>query len=151
MLGLSARTAGRFGTYRVLLAGLALIVAGGALLSRAPVDGSYLTDVLPPLLLLATGFAAAMPALTGLAMSGARAQDAGPASGLFNTTQVVGGSLGLAALSVLAASHTDGLLDRGTELVAATAAGYQPAFRVATVIAVGALVLAAAVLRRRQN
>ncbi len=59
---------------------------------------------------LATGFAAAMPALTGLAMSGARAEDAGLASGLFNTMQVVGGSLGLAALSVLAAGHTDGLL-----------------------------------------
>ncbi|GAP46252.1 transport integral membrane protein [Streptomyces azureus] len=70
--------------------------------------------------------------------------------GLFNTTQVVGGSLGLAVLSVLAAWHTDGLLDRGTELVAATAEGYQLAFRVATVIAAGALVPAAAVLRERR-
>ncbi|MFJ8535474.1 MFS transporter [Streptomyces sp. NPDC093591] len=151
MLGLSARTVGRFGAYRVLLAGLVLIVAGMALLSRAPVDGSYVTDVLPPLLLLATGFAAAMPALTGLAMSGAREEDAGLASGLFNTTQVVGGSLGLAALSVLAANHTDGLLGRGTELLAATAEGYQLAFRVATGIAAGALVLAAVVLRERRG
>ncbi|MGW6733713.1 MFS transporter [Streptomyces sp. NPDC055013] len=151
MLGLSARTVGRYGEYRVLLAGLVLIVAGMALLSRAPVDGSYLTDVLPPLLLLATGFAAAMPALTGLAMSGARDEDAGLASGLFNTTQVVGGSLGLAVLSVLAASRTDGLRERGTELVAATAAGYQLAFQVGTLIAVGALTLAALALRSRQN
>ncbi|MFE5814471.1 MFS transporter [Streptomyces sp. NPDC056479] len=147
MLGLSARTVGRFGAYRVLLAGLVLIVAGMALLSRAPVDGSYVTDVLPPLLLLSTGFAAAMPALTGLAMSGAREEDAGLASGLFNTTQVVGGSLGLAVLSVLAASRTEGLLDEGAAAVAATAEGYQLAFRVATGIAVGALGLAAAVLR----
>ncbi|WP_180685452.1 MFS transporter [Streptomyces gossypiisoli] len=147
MLGLSARTIGRFGAYRVLLAGLVLITAGMALLGRAPVDGSYVTDVLPPLLLLAAGFAAAMPALTGLAMSGAREEDAGLASGLFNTTQVVGGSLGLAVLSTLAASHTDGLLAGGTEPVAATAEGYQLAFRVATVIAVGALALAAAALR----
>ncbi|RSN01485.1 MFS transporter, partial [Streptomyces sp. WAC 01325] len=138
MLGLSARTVGRFGAYRVLLAGLLLIVAGMALLSRAPVDGSYVTDVLPPLLLLATGFAAAMPALTGLAMSGAREGDAGLASGLFNTTQVVGGSLGLAVLSVLAASRTEGLVAGGTGLVAATAEGYQLAFRVATGIALGA-------------
>ncbi|MGF0169254.1 MFS transporter [Streptomyces sp. Marseille-Q5077] len=151
MLGLSARTVGRYGAYRVLLAGLVLIVAGMALLSRAPVDGSYLTDVLPPLLLLATGFAAAMPALTGLAMSGAREEDAGLASGLFNTTQVVGGSLGLAVLSVLAASRTDGLRERGTELVAATAAGYQLAFQVGTLIAVGALTLATVALRSRQN
>ncbi|MFD5860043.1 MFS transporter [Streptomyces chartreusis] len=149
MLGLSARTVGRFGAYRVLLAGLLLIVAGMALLSRAPVDGSYVTDVLPPLLLLATGFAAAMPALTGLAMSGAREEDAGLASGLFNTTQVVGGSLGLAVLSVLAASRTEGLLADGAESVAATAEGYQLAFRVATGIALGALAVAAVVLRGR--
>ena len=149
MLGLSARTIGRFGAYRVLLAGLVLIVAGMALLSRAPADGSYVADVLPPLLLLATGFAAAMPALTGLAMSGAREEDAGLASGLFNTTQVVGGSLGLAVLSTLAAGRTDGLVARGMELIPATAAGYQLAFRVAALIAVAALVLAAGVLRGR--
>ncbi|MFE9601270.1 MFS transporter [Streptomyces hokutonensis] len=149
MLGLSARTIGRFGPYRVLLAGLVLIVAGMALLSRAPADGWYVADVLPPLLLLATGFAAAMPALTGLAMSGAREEDAGLASGLFNTTQVVGGSLGLAVLSTLAAGRTDGLVARGTELIPATAAGYQLAFRVAALIAAAALVLAAGVLRGR--
>ncbi|KOU59345.1 DSBA oxidoreductase [Streptomyces sp. MMG1533] len=149
MLGLSARTIGRFGAYRVLLAGLVLIGVGMALLSRAPADGSYATDVLPPLLLLAAGFAAAMPALTGIAMSGASEEDAGVASGLFNTTQVVGGSLGLAVLSVLAASRTEGLLADGRELVAATAEGYQLAFRVATVIAALALALAAAVLRPR--
>ncbi len=147
MLGLSARTIGRFGAYRVLLAGLVLILAGMALLSRAPAEGSYLADVLPALLLLATGFAAAMPALTGLAMAGAREEDAGLASGLFNTTQVVGGSLGLAVLSVLAASRTEGLLARGAELVPATAEGYRLAFGVGTGIAAGALVLAAVVLR----
>ncbi|OXY99206.1 MFS transporter [Streptomyces diastatochromogenes] len=147
MLGLSARTVARFGGYRVLLAGLVLIAAGMALLSRAPVDGSYPVDVLPPLLLLSAGFAAAMPALTGLAMSGAREEDAGLASGLFNTTQVVGGSLGLAALTTLAASRTDTVLGRGADLIPATAEGYRLAFRVATGIAVAALVLAAAVLR----
>ncbi|MGC0373830.1 MFS transporter [Streptomyces sp. SAI-229] len=150
MLGLSARTIGRFGAYRVLLSGLALIAAGMALLSRAPVEGVYVVDVLPPMLLLAAGFAAAMPALTGLAMAGAREEDAGLASGLFNTTQVVGGALGLAVLSVLAASRTDGLLDGGGEPVPAIAEGYQLAFRVATAIAVAAFVLAAVVLRARR-
>ncbi|MGX5186793.1 MFS transporter [Streptomyces avermitilis] len=147
MLGLSARTIARFGPYRVLLSGLVLISAGMALLSRAPVDGTYLADVLPPLLLLAAGFAAAMPAVTGLAMAGARAEDAGLASGLFNTTQVVGGSLGLAVLTTLAASRTDRLRHGGADLVAATASGYRLAFMVATGIAVAALVLAAGVLR----
>ncbi len=147
MLGLSARTIGRYGAYRVLLTGLVLIIAGMTLLSRAPADGSYVRDVLPALLLLATGFAAAMPALTGLAMTGAREEDAGLASGLFNTTQVVGGSLGLAVLTTLAAGRTDELMSRGAELIPATAEGYQLAFRTGALIAVAALALAAAVLR----
>ncbi|MGW7254220.1 MFS transporter [Streptomyces sp. NPDC054834] len=151
MTVLSARTVGRFGTYRVLLAGLVLIGGGMALLSRAPADGSYAADVLPPLLLLSAGFAAAMPALTGMAMSAARDEDAGLASGLFNTTQVVGGSLGLAVLSTLSAGRTEGLLGRGAELIPATAEGYRLAFRVATGIALGALALAAVVLRTRRQ
>ncbi|MDQ0584254.1 EmrB/QacA subfamily drug resistance transporter [Streptomyces rishiriensis] len=150
MLLLSARTIGRFGPYRVLLAGLVLITAGMALLSRAPADGSYAADFLPPMLLMAAGFAAAMPALTGLAMSGAREEDGGVASGLFNTTQVVGGSLGLAVLSTLAASHTDGLVGGGAELLPATAEGYRLAFRVASLFALTALALAAVVLRTRR-
>ncbi|QTE01824.1 MFS transporter [Streptomyces cyanogenus] len=150
MLGLSARTVARFGGYRVLLAGLVLITAGMALLGRAPADGSYVTDVLPAMLLLSAGFAAAMPALTGLAMSGARAEDAGLASGLFNTTQVVGGSLGLAVLSTLAASRTEALLADGTAPLPATAEGYRLAFTVATGIAAAALALAALVLRERR-
>ncbi|MBC2902236.1 MFS transporter [Streptomyces cupreus] len=149
MLGWSARTIGRYGPYRVLLAGLALITVGMGLLGRASAGGSYAVDVLPAMLLLSVGFAAAMPALTGLAMSGAQEEDAGAASGLFNTTQVVGGSLGLAVLAVLAASRTEGLLADGAEVLSATAEGYQLAFRVATVVAAGALALAAAVLRPR--
>ncbi|WP_051745202.1 MFS transporter [Streptomyces yerevanensis] len=147
MLGLSARTIGRFGPYRVLLAGLVLITAGMALLSRAPVDGSYVTDVLPAMLLLSAGFAAALPAVTGLAMSGVLEEDAGLASGLFNTTQVVGGSLGLAVLTTLAASRTDGLLGEGEALVAATADGHRLAFTVGTGIVAAGLVLAAVTLR----
>ncbi|GHB48268.1 MFS transporter [Streptomyces umbrinus] len=147
MLGLSARTIGRFGPYRVLLAGLVLITAGMALLARVPADGSYVVDVLPAMLLLSTGFAAAMPAVTGLAMSGALEEDAGLASGLFSTTQVVGGSLGLAALTTLAASRTDGLVDGGTALATATADGYRLAFAVGTGIALAGLALAAGVLR----
>lgn len=147
MLGLSARTIGRFGPYRVLLAGLVLITAGMALLARVPADGSYVVDVLPALLLLSTGFAAAMPAVTGLAMSGALKEDAGLASGLFSTTQVVGGSLGLAALTTLAASRTDGLVDGGATLATATADGYRLAFAVGTGIALAGLALAAGVLR----
>ncbi|MFF0189716.1 MFS transporter [Streptomyces sp. NPDC005244] len=151
MLSLSARTVARFGPYRVLLAGLTLITAGLALLGRAPVDGSYAVDVLPALLLLSAGFAAAMPAVTGLAMSGARPEDAGLASGLFNTTQVVGGSLGLAVLTTLAASRTEKLTGAGEQLVAATADGYRLAFTVAAVVAATALTSAAVLLCPGRN
>ncbi|WP_280922792.1 MFS transporter [Streptomyces sp. MZ04] len=147
MLSVSARLIGRFGPYRPLLAGLTLITAGLALLGRLPADGSYVVDVLPPMLLLGAGFAAAMPAVTGLAMSGVREEDAGLASGLFNTTQVVGGSLGLAALTTLAASRTEGLLADGGRTLAATADGYRLAFWVATGIAALGLAVAATVLR----
>ncbi|MBQ0852476.1 MFS transporter [Streptomyces sp. BH-SS-21] len=147
MLGLSARTIGRFGAYRVLLAGLALIVSGMGLMSRIPVSGSYVVDVLPPMLLLATGFAAAMPAVTGLAMAGVAEEDAGLASGLFNTTQVVGSSLGLAVLTTLAAGRTERLLAGGEVFAVATADGYRLAFAVAAGIAGVGLVVAAVVLR----
>ncbi|MEV8319142.1 MFS transporter [Streptomyces sp. NPDC059900] len=148
MLGLSARVIGRFGPYRSLLAGLVLITSGLALLGRLPADGSYAVDVFPSMVLLGAGFAAGMPALTGLAMSGAREEDAGLASGLFNTTQVVGGSLGLAVLTTLAAGRTEGLLaDGGRSVAEATADGYRLAFWVATGIAATGFVLAATLLR----
>ncbi|MEV7193746.1 MFS transporter [Streptomyces sp. NPDC093510] len=147
MLGLSAKFIGRYGPYRTLLAGLALITAGLALLGRLPSDGSYAVDVLPGMLLLSAGFAAAMPAVTGLAMSGASQEDAGLASGLFNTTQVVGGSLGLAVLTTLAAGRTESLTDTGTSALAAAADGYRLAFWIAAGIAAAGLALAATVLR----
>ncbi|WP_106976950.1 MFS transporter [Streptomyces sp. NRRL S-920] len=147
MLGLSAKVIGRFGAHRTLLAGLALITSGLALLGRLPADGSYVLDVLPAMLLLGAGFAAAMPAVTGLAMGAAEEEDAGLASGLFNTTQVVGGSLGLAILTTLAASRTESLTGRGADALAATADGYRLAFWVAAGIAAAGLALAAAILR----
>ncbi|MFE1291754.1 MFS transporter [Streptomyces sp. NPDC058751] len=150
MLTLSAPAIARFGPYRVLLAGLALITAGLALFGRAPAEGAYVTDVLPPLLLLSVGFAAAMPAVTGLAMSDAGAEDAGLASGLFNTTQVVGGSLGLAVLTTLAASRTEELTGAGGHVVAATADGYGLALTAASAVAATALALTAVMLRPRR-
>lgn len=146
-LGLSARLIGRFGAYRTLLAGLVLITLGLALLGRLPADGSYAVDVLPAMLLLGAGFAAALPAVTGLAMSGAAEEDAGLASGLFNTTQVVGGSLGLAVLTTLAASRSESLVGHGTPPLAATADGYRFAFWVAAGIAAAGIALATALLR----
>ncbi|MFJ5123458.1 MULTISPECIES: hypothetical protein [unclassified Kitasatospora] len=89
----------------MLLTGLVLLVAALALLTRLPADGSYILD-LPPTMLLAAGFGLTISALTVLGMSGAGPADAGTASGFSNTTQQVGGALGVAVLTTLADGRT---------------------------------------------
>ncbi|GAA4894648.1 MFS transporter [Streptomyces coeruleoprunus] len=148
MLGLSARLTARFGARRLLVAGLVLIVAGLAWLARAPENGAYLVDVLPAMLLLGAGFGLGMPPLTGLAMADARPEDAGLASGLFNTTQVVGGALGLAVLTTLAADRTRELTGTGVAAREALAGGFQLAFGVAAAVVAVALALAVTTLRK---
>jgi EmrB/QacA subfamily drug resistance transporter len=146
-LGLSARLNTRFGPRNVLVPGLALTAAGLALLSRAPVDGRYVVDVLPVMLLLGIGAGLSFPASTTLAMSGATARDSGLASGLINTTQQVGGALGLAVLATLAASHTDALLADGQATASALTDGYHLAFRIGAGLVLVAIVIAVTVLR----
>ena len=146
-LGFSARLITRLGARAVLLPGLGLLVAGLLLLTRAPVAGDYVTDLLPSMLLLGIGAGIAFPALVTLAMSGATPEDAGLASGLVNTTQQVGSALGLAVLATLSASRTDHLLAQGESSASALVGGYHLAFAVAAGLLVAALVVAAVVLR----
>jgi EmrB/QacA subfamily drug resistance transporter len=142
----SERLMMRFGARQTLLPGLALIAAGLGLLTRIPVHGDYVTDVLPTLLLLGTGIGVSFPALMSLAMSGATPADAGLASGLVNTTVQVGGALGLAVLATVSASHTATLFAGGHRLDAALTGGYRLAFAVATLLVLAAAAIAATVL-----
>jgi EmrB/QacA subfamily drug resistance transporter len=112
-LGVTARVVMRFGARAALVPGLVLIALGLALFERAPVDGDYMRDLLPVMLLLGVGAGLAFPALMTLAMSGATATDSGLASGLVNTTQQVGGALGLAVLATLSTTRSDRLLAEG--------------------------------------
>ncbi|XVQ11745.1 MFS transporter [Spirillospora sp. CA-255316] len=146
-LGLSARLIARFGERTMLLAGLALLLVGRLLLTRIPVDGSYVTDLLPPMLLTG-GFGLALPALTALGMSGARQEDAGVVSGLFNTTQQIGVALGVAVLSTLAASRTEGLAGDGAGEAAALTGGFQYAFEIGAGLLVAAIAVTLLVLRQ---
>ncbi|MGK4583926.1 DHA2 family efflux MFS transporter permease subunit [Kitasatospora sp. HPMI-4] len=146
-LGLSARLIARLTERRVLLIGLALLVAALGLLTRLPVHSDYLVDLFPTML-LAAGFGLAVTALTSLAMSDAGPDDAGVASGLFNTTQQVGGALGVAVLTTLAASRTDRLTATGHDAATALTAGFRLAFALGAALLITAFVLAAAVLRR---
>ncbi|KAB8194041.1 MFS transporter [Nonomuraea phyllanthi] len=146
-LFVSARLNTRFGERAVLVAGLALLLAAMGWLTRVPVQASYVTDLLPVMLLIAGG-GLVLPALAALGMSGARADDAGLASGLFNTTQQIGMALGVAVLSTLAASRTGTLLAAGASEAAALTGGYRLAFAVAAGLLAAALVVSLAVLRR---
>jgi EmrB/QacA subfamily drug resistance transporter len=137
----------RFGPRRTLLPGLVLIALGLALFARVPVDGSYLTDVLPSTILIGTGVGTAFPALATLAMSGATESDAGLASGLVNTTVQVGAAVGLALLATLSATHTAVLRSEGAPALVALAGGYRLALLVGAGLVVAAVGVALAVLR----
>jgi EmrB/QacA subfamily drug resistance transporter len=146
-LGFSARLITRLGARTVLLPGLVAIVAGLLLLTGAPVGGDYVTDLLPALVLLGVGAGIAFPALVTLAMSGATPADSGLASGLVNTTQQVGGALGLAVLATLSSSRSDHLLAQGDSAASALTGGYHLAFAIGAGLVIAAIVVAALVLR----
>jgi EmrB/QacA subfamily drug resistance transporter len=147
----SERLIMRFGARGTLLPGLVLIAAGLALFTQVPVDGSYLTDVLPTMLLLGSGAGLAFPALMTLAMSGATPSDAGLASGLVNTTLQVGGALGLAVLATLSTTRSDALLEQGESTAAALTEGYQLAFVIGAGLVVAAIAVALTVLQPTQE
>ncbi|MRH88119.1 DHA2 family efflux MFS transporter permease subunit [Nocardia sp. SYP-A9097] len=146
-LFVSARLITRFGERAVLITGLMLLLAGMAWLTRLPVHAAYIPDLLPMMVLIAGG-GLVLPALTNLGMSAARADDAGLASGLFNTTQQVGMAFGIAVLSTLAASRTGDRLTAGATEAAALTDGYRLAFTVATGVLAVALLISCTVLRR---
>jgi EmrB/QacA subfamily drug resistance transporter len=146
-LGFSAKLNLRYGPRATLLPGLAFIAAGLLIFSRISVDGSYLSDVLPAMVLLGTGAGLSFPSLMSLAMSGVRPEEAGLASGLVNTTLQVGGALGLALLATLSTNRTSDLLAGGERPAAALTEGYQLAFLIGAGLVVVAIVVAATVLR----
>src|SRR4051794_31300111 len=136
----------RFGASRTLLPGMVLMALALALFARAPVDGDYVRDVLPVMLLLGFGMGTSFPALMTLAMSGATPEDAGLASGLVNTTAEVGGALGLAVLATLSATHSERAVKHGDAVASALTAGYHLAFLIGAVLVLAALAVALVVL-----
>jgi EmrB/QacA subfamily drug resistance transporter len=147
-LAVSPRLILRFGALSTLLPGLVLIAAGLVLFQRAPVDGEYVRDLLGVMLLLGVGAGLSFPALMTLAMAGAGPSDAGLASGLVNTTQQVGGALGLAVLATLATTRTEGRLADGALAAVALTDGYHLAFALGAGLVVAALALAVGLLGR---
>ena len=145
--GLSARLNERYGARVTLVPALVFVLMGLVLFARAPVDGTYLADVLAPVILVGIGAGLAFPSLMTLAMSGATPVDAGLASGLVNTTAQVGGALGLAVLATLATSRTSDLLASGESSASALTGGYRLAFLVGAGLVVAGIGIALTVLR----
>jgi EmrB/QacA subfamily drug resistance transporter len=136
----------RFGARKLVVAGLALFMTGLALFTRAPMNGDYVVDILPVMVLLGIGAGLCFPALMTLAMSGATPEDAGLASGLINTTAQVGGALGLAVLATLSAARSGALIGAGEPTAAALTSGYHLAFGIGTGLVLVAIAVAVTVL-----
>jgi EmrB/QacA subfamily drug resistance transporter len=149
--GIAQQLIRRIGVRNVALGGVTLAAAGMAVLTQLPVHGTYLGDLLPGLIPMSLGLGLAFVPVTLLGTSGVKAEDSGLASGLFNTAQQVGGSLGLAILSTLAATQTVNVLHDtgGLAPLAARVSGYHVAFAAAAIMLAGAAVLLAVGLRRR--
>ncbi len=140
MVSVTARLVARLGFKPPIVAGLVVLAAGVALLSRVRPDGNFLADVLPATLVAAVGMALAyIPAMMA-ALAGARPEEGGLASGIVNTTYQVGSALGLAALTAVAAAWGIGQDGDPTALVAGFHAAFVGAAGIALVAAAFALV-----------
>jgi EmrB/QacA subfamily drug resistance transporter len=144
---LSAKMVMRFGIRMPLAAGLVLTAAGLGLFALSPVDGSFALHVLPGMTLLGIGCGMAMNPVLLAAMSDVEQGESGLASGIVNTSFMMGGALGLAILASLAAVRTDNLLASGAGSLAALNGGYHAAFAVGAVFAAAAALLSAVLLR----
>ena len=147
MVVVAPRVIARFGTKAPVVAGLLVLAAGMAALSLVRPDGNFAVDVLPASLIAATGMSLAFIPSLGTAISSAKPEEGGLASGIVSTAYQVGSALGLAAMTALASA-------RGADRVGDAAAltdGYSAAFLGAAAIAVGGALLAAALLRRAQR
>ncbi|CAN5177841.1 DHA2 family efflux MFS transporter permease subunit [soil metagenome] len=129
-ISISARLVTKFGIKKPLAIGLFLAGIGLALFVRAPVNGNFMTDVLPSMILLGIGAGAAFNPVFLAAMSDVKESDSGLASGLVNTSFMMGGALGLAILVSIATARTTSLLSTGTLPLEALNSGYHVAFLV---------------------
>jgi len=152
--GLAQQVIARVDVRWVAMIGMATAAVGLVLLSLAPVDGSYAADVLPGLLVMSAGLGFTFVPLTLIATTNVRDEDAGLASGLFNSSQQIGGALGLAILSTVAASTTTDALPGGgapsaLEQASALVDGYQMAFAVGAGLMIIGVIVTALFIRRR--
>jgi EmrB/QacA subfamily drug resistance transporter len=138
---LAANLVTRIGVKPVLIAGMAFLTAGVAYFTQVSVGGSYVADLLPGFLLISVGLGFSFVPISIAALAGVQPSEAGLASGLINTSQQIGGALGVAVLSTIATTTTDDAVAAGDAVPVALTDGFQAAFLVGAAIAfVGVLV-----------
>ena len=153
--GIAQRGIRTIGPRMQAVIGISLAAAGLFLLSGLPWDGSYVANLLPGLSLIALGMGMTFVPITLMATTGIGGDDAGLASGLLNTAQQVGGALGLAVLSTVAANHTSGILSglghapTATERAAALVGGYTTGFTVGGILSAAGALLIVLLVRKR--
>jgi len=153
--GIASVLVTKIGFKPVLAAGMAFIAVALAWFSQVSVGGGFLTDILGPSLLAATGLGFAFVTTTIAAVSGVRDQESGLASGLINTSQQIGGALGLAVLATIATTRTDNVMASAggdpSALTNALTEGFQAAFLGGAVIAAIGFVLTLVLIRNRDS
>jgi EmrB/QacA subfamily drug resistance transporter len=146
-LMLSDKLVMRYGIKPPMLTGLGLMAFALLLLARTPVDGNWLVDIAPATIAVGLGAGIAFNPILLAAMSGVEPQQAGLASGVVNTSFMMGGAVGLAVLAAIADSRTDNLLASGEGSLVALNGGYHAAFIVGAIFIVASAIVGAALLR----
>jgi EmrB/QacA subfamily drug resistance transporter len=146
----AAQLVTRVGVKPVLVTGMTALTVGLVYFTQVSVGGSYLGDLLPGFLVVGFGIGFAFVPISIAALAGVQPAEAGLASGLINTSQQIGGALGIAALSTIATSHTDDALASGTPLPNALVDGFTAAFVAGAIIAALGIVASLTLIRRRE-
>ena len=146
--GASQALVTKLGVKPVLMSGMVLLGIGMAFFSQVSVGGSYVSDLLPGFLLIGVGMGFSFVPISIAALAGVTSTEAGLASGLINTSQQIGGALGIAVLATVSTTRTENLLSDGTAKAAALTGGFSIAFWVAAAFAVVSLIATIVLLRR---
>jgi EmrB/QacA subfamily drug resistance transporter len=145
---IAAQLVTRIGVKPVLVIGMTTLTAGLVYFTQVSVGGSYLGDLLPGFLLIAVGIGFSFVPISIAALAGIEPAEAGLASGLINTSQQIGGALGIAALSTIATSRTGDALAKGSTPAAALVDGFHGAFVAGVIIAAIGIVASLTLIRR---
>jgi EmrB/QacA subfamily drug resistance transporter len=146
----AAQLVTRVGVKPVLVTGMVALTVGLVYFTQVSVGGSYVGDLLPGFLVVGLGIGFSFVPISIAALAGVQPAEAGLASGLINTSQQIGGALGIAALSTIASTHTDDALASGTPLPNALVDGFTAAFVAGAIVAALGVLASLTLIRRRE-